>query len=645
MASRNPFRIRTAEYLEDNREFLHLFGLNALDVFEPDDMWARIQIIRSARGGGKTSILRIFSPKSLNAIAESRNTEKITPLYKKLEELDVYTKESQTKILGVTLSMFGNYPILKQLGFDKQKQERIFFALLTSKIIIAALRNVCELKKLTFPENLDQIMIRCPSDASIPTSVPVPCNGKDLYEWASSLEKKIFDIMEDGSDESGLEGYQTLSALHIIRPSNILYDGEEVAEKTLLMLDDVDKITSEQRKDLADVLPSLRLPIAIWLAERLEALDPSELFSSIGTQGREYGEPKNLERFWISKPTKFTSLLKEISDKRALSNSSYNISSFVDSIDGELGADWNEKLNDAINTESQRLKTKYAKKTKYTFWIERCENFKGDLSKKLEEWRNLEIEIERDIAKGQLQLFDEKPLPVNDFHEKHPGAGFKISDYYVRTKHNIPFYFGFDKLVKLASSNVQQFLYLASDLFDEMINSKNFNEDSPIKPSRQEQILKKAVDRRWDEISKYVPHSDHVITFLDNIAEFCLSQTNLPNSPYGGVTGIAMSTSDLKHIQSTDEPRYKLLLDVLSICISHNLLEAHPNYKQGQKGTINLVLYLNRLLCCKYNLPLAYGGWRHKKLEIMCKFLDMSMVQKNPHTMSAKNNLYADVIK
>ena len=44
MISRNPFRVRATEYLEGEWNFISLFGLEALDIFDKEDMWTKIQI-------------------------------------------------------------------------------------------------------------------------------------------------------------------------------------------------------------------------------------------------------------------------------------------------------------------------------------------------------------------------------------------------------------------------------------------------------------------------------------------------------------------------------------------------------------------------------------------------------------------------
>ena len=628
MISRNPFRIKVTEYLEGEWNFISLFGLGALDVFNDKDILEKIQIIRSARGGGKTSLLRIFSPKSLNEIHATRNNNKhVNKLYEKLKSFNVFSNKNEIRVLGIYLSLFGNYPILNQLEFSKKKQNKLFYSLLISRIIIATLRSVCELKKLDFPESLCHIRIKQPEELHIPHFIELPCTGNDLYEWAKLTEQRIGDIIEDDSDDDHkLGGHEYLTTLHIIKAKNIFYDNEPVAEKTLLMLDDVDKITSEQRINLSNTLTNLRIPIGLWIAERLEALRPDEILSPDGTWDREYGMPITLEKFWRKHPKKFEALLSDISDKRASMQRKYHITSFEHHLQNSLTSEYDEKINDAINTESKKIKTKFGRKNKYRFWFDRCDNFESDPFQIAEEWRKLEILIERNMKKKQRLLFEDSPLTCDDFDNKITAKENEVARYYIRKKYKIPYYFGFQYLVKLASSNVEQFLELASTLFDDMI-ATIFSETNPsITAHRQEYLLGEKVFQKWEEIYHSIPNTNYIVPFLNNIAKLCFNETNLPNSPYTSVTGIAISSEDLKKLQMKEflelNPKYKILSEVLVICLAHNLLETLPESRQGKKGTTHLVMYLNRLLCFKFQLPIPYGGWREQTLDTLCDFID-----------------------
>ena len=626
MLSRNPFRMRTTEYIEGDWSFVSLFGLDALDVFDVDNMWTNIQILRSARGGGKTSTLRIFSPKSLNEIHTSRNNPSIKKLHSKLKDLGAFSEEGP-QVLGVYLSLFGNYSVLEQLDIDEHKKKKLFSSLLMSRIIIATLRSVCELKKLEFPNSLNDITIKHHSEPNVPTIVSLPCSGVELYDWAEKTEQKISDIIDDESDDyTGLGIHENFALLHIIKAENIFYKGKPVATKTLLMLDDLDRLTSSQRISLSSTLSCLRAPIGLWLAERLEGLRNEELIAQVSTPGREYGIPIVLETFWRDHQHKFENLLKDISDKRTHQRRAYNIQSFSDNLQEDLGDYWDDQFERAVCAESQRVIEKFGYEQKYKIWIDRYENSTSPPSQKAEEWRQLEIAIERDKNKRQKRLFEEDMLESDELDSSITSSIVNTARYYIRTKYKIPYYFGFKELVKLSSSNIEQFLDLSGALFDDMISASYTRLDTRIKPERQETILVAKAFDKWKEIDQFLPNSQYVIPFINNVARFCFRTTNTPRASYDSVTGIAISYEDLNKIRSSRlrslNKKYQILYDVLATCIAYNLLEILPEAKQGKKGTRRFVMYLNRLLCLKFKLPLHYGGWRKQDLNKLSDFLN-----------------------
>jgi hypothetical protein len=66
-------------------------------------------------------------------------------------------------------------------------------------------------------------------------------------------------------------------------------------------------------------------------------------------------------------------------------------------------------------------------------------------------------------------------------------------------------------------------------------------------------------------------------------------------------------------------PGAEELYAALHGAIGHNLLRAQTDY--SVKNERWMVLYLNRLTCVRYGLPLGYGGFRERSLETMCQWM------------------------
>ena len=74
-----------------------------------------------------------------------------------------------------------------------------------------------------------------------------------------------------------------------------------------------------------------------------------------------------------------------------------------------------------------------------------------------------------------------------------------------------------------------------------------------------------------------------------------------------------------KAIQDSKHPMHELA-KTIAICIAYNLLDFRLNYKVQGKEV--MVLYLNRIYCAKYGLPLNNGKFKLRKLNDLRNFLN-----------------------
>src|SRR6266542_5244752 len=308
---RNPFLLRASERIESDASFLRLYSPLVLellqDKFEKGKLWNNILFIRSSPGAGKTSLLRLFEPNTLLTLHNRRSSDEFKELYKKLQKINVVTDEG-VDMLGVTLAFTRNYEILEDLsGIDNAKRSRLFFSLLNSRIITATLRSILQLKRLKFPEDLCKINFTYNNEELYFKKISVPCNGYELYDWASEIERSIYNLLDSfiPNTYDAVEGHSELFSIMVLKPDYFFIDEKPVCNNILFMLDDVHKLSSSQREMLIKYLLEKRSNASLWLAERLEAL------SNLGTnEGRDYNEI-SIEDYWKDHESKFEKLLRK----------------------------------------------------------------------------------------------------------------------------------------------------------------------------------------------------------------------------------------------------------------------------------------------------------------------------------------------
>ena len=87
----NPFFARASEYIELDDKFLNLFSPEVLNIFNQNTIWNNVTILRSSPGGGKTTLLKMFTPQILKKLKEtSKHDEHNREIYTELKKIGVY---------------------------------------------------------------------------------------------------------------------------------------------------------------------------------------------------------------------------------------------------------------------------------------------------------------------------------------------------------------------------------------------------------------------------------------------------------------------------------------------------------------------------------------------------------------------------
>ncbi|MGD0756600.1 MAG: hypothetical protein ABR927_16240 [Bacteroidales bacterium] len=621
---RNPFRLRVSERIESDANFLRLYSPLVIETLIERSLngalWNNVLFIHSSPGAGKTSLLRIFEPSSLQTLY-SLKSQDYSELYSILKKLNIFNEDGST-VLGVLLTCTRNYEILDDLKIDEINKKRLFFSLLNSRIILTTLRGMCNLRNLQFPDGLKKIKFEYNNDYHYLKNITAPCSGLELYQWALSLEKNIYTALDSllPLSELKIEGHNELFALEILHPKYFKIDDLPICERFLFMLDDAHKLSVDQRDILIKYIIEKRGCFSIWISERKEVLAPKDnLGSSIH---RDY-EEINIEKFWQERPGKFEKIIASVASKRA-SASSEDINTFQENLEGS----WNENLiDDSLNTAIEVYKNNINRIVslyrKFDNWVQYLNNFEGSPYEKCLLYKKVEILINRNIRKPQLAL--DFALSEEELISKLDSTLDDAAKFFISQENNIPHYFGFSNLVKLSNNNIEQFLSFAASMFENILSNNLAGNPVLLTSEKQEKIIRSIVEVKWKELPKLVPYSKSTLRFLEQFAFYARKETFKPNAPIAqGVTGFAISNSNSNSLFEEEfwisNNFYRPLINVLSTCVAFNLLEPRE-ISQGQKGQKHQVFYLNRWLCMKFNLPLGYGGWKSKKPEELLKWI------------------------
>ena len=250
-------------------------------------------------------------------------------------------------------------------------------------------------------------------------------------------------------------------------------------------------------------------------------------------------------------------------------------------------------------------------------------------------WRSsTEILVERDLQRSQ-KSFEFDVLTTEELEKRKKGIE-RASEYFLRTEINALVYYGREAMAAVWSSNVDQYLEVAGELFSEISTKIRSPRDRPtsLSAERQDSLIRQVAMSRWEGLVHRLPQGYEAKRLLEAIGYYCTGQTFCPTAPYAlGVTGIAITMQDRKLlIDSLDEniKHYLKLRDVLISLVANNLLVPRLDHKN--KGRSYVVFYLNRLLCVQFNLPLGYGGWREQSLKTMLNWMERGPSQEASDT-------------
>lgn len=600
MIWKNPFLAKNSEQQFRVEDFLALFDCSVLQMIDERNL-SKVSYISSTPGAGKTSLFRAFSPQVLNEITSGQSDDDYKDLRRHMLRLGAIYGDTPV-LLSANLSCARNYSIIDEM-FQNGRRKQVFFALINYRATISLIRAMGVLwnldkegyKRVTFAEVPQEMLSECSENV----------NAYELYEWACKGERELCRYLD--SDRSGELSisfvHTTLLTLKLFEPENILLDGIDCCEYTLMIFDDFHKLSDNQKNYMSEALYTLKANTGVWFGQRLEGVKPSQVISMDGSLNRDYNPNVVIDNYWPGKQEQFYNMLRNIANRR-IQGSGYT--RFSDCLSGDLAVSkYRKVLKSHIQSIREWVVGDCERSAKYTQIIERIENSEArDLMEKAVQYECIVIKERRNNSE-QLSLPLGIPENVENFIE-FVNKNKTAARFYVSMKNNIPFYFGMDNLTVLSSYNVEQFLNFAGryyDVYRVKSLQKNSGKTNRLTAEEQDEILTKEAVRRWEDMDLRYARINLIKGFLNNVAAFCVNSRDAGRACYAGgaYTGFAVKDESLKAI--SEKPYYGRLLEVLGACLSSKYLEMRKNSGES-------VFYLNRWLCVYYRLPLLYGGFK-----------------------------------
>lgn len=615
---RNPFRIRASQRSTSDDEFVRLFGAGALDVIQSfDDPWGGLVFLRSAPGGGKTTLLRILTPRPLKLADSLADThQQVRATRDMLREAGALGMNGP-ELLGAMVVFTAEYKELA--AFDRGNT--LFRELLNSRIVVATLRSVVERAELQFPDDLGKFDFEWSPDSD--ATILARANGQDLFQWASRIERGFYNRMDDlGAPEPIEGGHPRLDGLKWFAHVRISDTNGTLDVKRVLLMDELQTLAPSQRNSLIELVTNAREECGVWIAERLEALTHKDLLSEGALRERDYEDVIQLEQRWSGPKLKsYTRFVESIANLRAAKAEGFEgrelfpLISETDNI-----PDLEPALNSRVAEIEAGLLRAGGSGQRYESWLNGARSSAGNALQRAIRWRLLQILIVRDMNKSQSS-FEFDALTVDEFESRSGSGTDRAAEHFLRTEARAPIYFGREALSIVSSSNVDQYLEVVGALFEEISAKIRFRRDNPIPLSaeRQDALIRGVARERWDGLTRRLPRGIEARRLLEAIGEFCRQQTFRPSAPYApGVTGIAITMQERKTLIDSSEEEighFRSLRDVMTSLVAHNLLVPRLDHRNNNREYV--VFYLNRLLCVHFGLPIGYGGWRAHSLRTL----------------------------
>lgn len=595
----NPFSMRASEKMTADDVFVSLLSDDSLyplkEYSDRGSLWGNLTYICSAPGGGKTTMMRCFSPSVVFRVHNNKKDN--DKMFKALKSMGVVTSNRILKCGAYLLTNRSYADLEDEEVFTKPQARRLLFALLNARFTLVAIKALQQLKNLAY-EQLGQVEF----DPSLELSNrfapnPTPHTAKELFDWAAGIERQITDIIETYENTDEKHGHDSLFILNELHASDFTISGKTIVDDFIFQLDDCHKLSRTQLDFLRQELVETRISNTVWLAMRYDKFTYEELMPKTDMIGRDYNS------IHLGTDNKFEKMLGSIMEKR--SNLSRHDIKLNNSLE-QLSILSDDQYQTIIDYSRKDLATKFGLYDELLSYIDK--NF--DTSKDMAEQTFALMLFAQREFKTSFPMF---PHEQASYNEHIKADLIKISRDIIPAVFNHPMYYGTDTLKELSPNNTEQFISFCNVLYEQLLTQKLLHPRKALllSAATQDRLIKDECKKKLKRI--LTEYGRGVFTFINNLGGFCKSQTLQLGCSYGTVNGFAIKEVDTLFGKTTNMIDDTQLESVLRICLANNLLFTRET-KQGEKDKEWTVFYLNRWICAAFSLPLGYGGWRKRTI-------------------------------
>lgn len=624
----NAFKVRAADRsVLDTSLFLPLYCPNLLKLLLPDDLSApaKLLVLRGSPGSGKSSLLRLFETETLLAVHHRRTNVSEQALLERLTSLGVLNNFGPLA-LGIYIDCDSSLREIANLPLG-EANAKVLNAMLDVRIISGFLRSIRSIIAANLlPKEMETIQLApLPSQETPPVIFSKPQTLSSLSAECEKIEAD-FGILLNGFPGDPIPP-SIQPHTKVFSLSFLSYQKQNVQALEhlvpLVMLDNLHELYPDQRQQiLNDFLTRSGLPR--WIALRKHVLELEQLISLEGAKdNRDYREV-DLDGFFGNLSTSsFKSFIADVA-KRRLSQSN-SLQQYSISSDFKMLL---RKADDIVPKEKvekglKEISERFSQLNKHLVQQSQAiSKFSTDDSISVKELADLEgqlIKAERKARQKQPVLFPEL-LPVEPLDAKTQGA----AELFAARRFRLPYYHSFDVLAEVANGNVDQFLTIAGVMIDKLIFRAELGKDIVLSAQDQQDLLQEEAKKYYQSLEKLLNHGFAIRQLVDNLGLFFQEVTERANAPIApGVNGFGIEYALLRSelAKRGGDNKLAVLRSVLTTAVANNVFSCRLT-KQGQAGSLKIVIYLNRILCVKFSLPLGFGGFQHLKVDDLIKMME-----------------------